>query len=114
LNLSLASLVSFLSVVPAFTVKPEVVILVLGVWCACNAVFRGLDVVLLRPRLSPGELLSALVLTGIAVVALTSWRNATVAEVALLAGAVVFVGGLSLAGRTSERPIGAARLSVGS
>lgn len=103
LNLSLAALLAFLSVVPAFSLSPEPIVLLLGVSCACNATFRYLDVLLLRPSLALPEALAGAVLFAVAGVALSSWRSATPAMVELLVGTVVFAGALALAGSANEK-----------
>ncbi|MDP3502645.1 MAG: hypothetical protein Q8S33_20065 [Myxococcales bacterium] len=102
LTLSLAALLSFLSVIPAFELSPEPIVLLIGVSCACNAVFRYLDVLLLRPMLALPEALAGAVLFAVAGVALSSWRSATPAMVELLVGTVVFAGALALAGSANE------------
>lgn len=102
LTLSLAALLSFLSVIPAFELSPEPIVLLIGVSCACNAVFRYLDVLLLRPVLALPEALAGAVLFAVAGVALSSWRSATPAMVELLVGTVVFAGALALAGSANE------------
>lgn len=103
LNLALAALLSFLSVVPAFALSPEPIVLLVGVSCACNATFRYLDVLLLRPVLALPEALAGAVLFAVAGVALSSWRDATPAMVELLVGTVVFASALALAGSANEK-----------
>lgn len=98
LTLALAALFSGLSALPGFGFEPEVLVLFLGVAAGCNAIFRSLDLVLLRPGGAVTESLNALVSFGVAFIALSSWRLATPELAERLIAIVMLVGGLTLSG----------------
>lgn len=98
LTLALAMLFSGLTALPGFTFAPEGLVLFLGIAAGCNAIFRSLDLVLLRPGGALTESLNALVSFGVAVIALSSWRWATPALAERLIAVVMLVGGLTLTG----------------
>lgn len=98
LTLALALLFGGLLALPGFAFEPEGLVLFLGLAVGCNAVFRSLDLVLLRPGGALTESLNALVSFAVAVIALSSWQWATPALAERLIGTVLLVGGLGLAG----------------
>jgi hypothetical protein len=101
-NLVLAALLWFLASIPSSTPSPQAVVLLLGLSCACNAIVRGLDALILRARFSFPALLGALLFAALAALALSTWREATSHSVERLVGAVVFLGGLVLAATANE------------
>jgi len=102
LQLVLAGFLAGLGLITGAPILPEAMALVLGVSCLCVGVFRALDVSILRPGGEVTESLSATAFLVIGVVALSGWREVTPVVIDRLVGAVVLLGGLTLAGTANS------------
>lgn len=115
LTLAFALLGRGISALPGFELTAEPLMLFIGVACACNAVFRSLDLFIFRPGSPFTETANAVVSFGVAAVALSSWRWATPSLAERLIAVVLVVGGASLVGSaiSSRRRGEAVEVSAG-
>lgn len=77
---------------------PGAVALQLGVFCVCDALFRGVDAIIDRPMAVRSQALDAVVTLTLGVIALSNWQMATAWFVGIVVGVKLLVAGLTMAG----------------
>jgi hypothetical protein len=98
LVISLGVFLLFTTVIDADAFAPAPFAMLFGVFCASNGLFRGMDLLVDRPRAWATEALDVLVTLGLSVALLSAWREATGSYVGTMVGVELLAGGASIIG----------------
>jgi hypothetical protein len=79
-------------------ISPAPIALVLGLFCFCNGLFRGIDIVVDRPQAALAEAVDCVFTLVLGMVLFAHWRSASPGFIAVVAGIEMLSGGIALVG----------------